>query len=69
MRRFLITALLFAGCACFASEDLSKQATAFYSDNNYNKTMDLILQIDEKERSAQDWLILGNVLEDKGEKE
>ena len=26
MRRFLITALLFAGCACFASEDLSKQA-------------------------------------------
>ena len=37
MRRFLITALLFAGCACFASEDLSKQATAFYSDNNYNK--------------------------------
>ncbi len=69
MRRFLITALLFAGCACFASEDLSKQATAFYSDNNYNKTMDLILQIDEKERSAQDWLILGNVLEDKGEKD
>lgn len=70
MRRFLlITALLVAGTACFASEDLSKQATAFYSDNNYTKTMELILQIDEKERSAQDWLILGNVLEDKGEKE
>lgn len=69
MRRFLLTALLLAGTACFASEDLSKQATAFYSDNNFNKTMELILQIDEKERSAQDWLILGNVLEDKGEKE
>ena len=69
MKRFLITALLLAGTACFASEDISKQATAFYSDNNYQKTMDLILQIDEKERSAQDWLILGNVLEDKGEKD
>ena len=69
MRRLLILTLLVCGSICFASEDLSKQATAFYSDNNYNKTMDLILQIDEKERSAQDWLILGNVLEDKGEKE
>ena len=69
MRRFLITALLLFSTACFASEDLSKQATAFYSDNNFQKTMDLILQIDEKERTAQDWLILGNVLEDKGEQE
>lgn len=69
MRRFLLTALLLAGTACFASEDLSKQATAFYSDNNFNKTMELILQIDENERSAQDWLILGNVLDDKGERE
>ena len=53
----------------FASDELSRQATAFYSDNNYNKTMDLILQINESERTAQDWLILGNLLEDKGEKE
>lgn len=70
MRRFLITALLFAACTTvFASDDLSKQATAFYSDNNFNKTMDLILQINESDRTAQDWLLLGNVLEDKGEKE
>ena len=51
------------------AEELSKQATAFYSDNNFHKTMELILQIDEKERSAQDWLILGNLLDEKGEKE
>ncbi|MBQ7763829.1 tetratricopeptide repeat protein [bacterium] len=53
---------------CFASNDLSKQATAFYSDNNFEKTMDLLLQIDEKKRSAQDWLLLGNLYEEKGEK-
>lgn len=69
MKRLLLISLLLIGTVCFASEELSKQATAFYSDNNYQKTMDLILQIDEKERSAKDWLILGNVLEDKGEKE
>lgn len=51
------------------ANDLSKQATAFYSDNNFNKTMELILQIDENERSAQDWLILGNLFDEKGEKD
>ncbi len=50
------------------AEDLSRQATAFYSDNNFQKTMDLLLQIDEKERSAKDWLLLGNLLDEKGEK-
>ena len=72
MRRFLIIALLFcvSGANIFALDnELSKQATAFYSDNNYNKALDLILQINEKERTAQDWLLLGNVLEDKGETE
>jgi tetratricopeptide (TPR) repeat protein len=54
---------------CFASEELSKQATAFYSDNNFDKTMELLLQISENERSAQDWLLLGNLLDEKGEKE
>ncbi|MBD9223078.1 tetratricopeptide repeat protein [bacterium] len=69
MKRLLILAFILNCTATFAAEDLSKQATAFYSDNNYQKTMDLILQIAEDERSAQDWLLLGNVLEDKGEKD
>ena len=69
MKRLFVILLLIIGNICFASEDLSKQATAFYSDNNFQKTMDLILQIPEAERSAQDWLLLGNVLQDKGEKD
>ena len=51
-----------------ASEELSKQAVAFYSDNNSNKAMDLLLQIEEKNRTPQDWLLLGNLLEENGEK-
>lgn len=54
---------------CSASTELSQQATAFYSDNNFQKTMEMLLQIDEKERSAQDWLLLGNLLDEKGEKQ
>ena len=69
MKKSLIFLALLLFLPTFASEDLSKQATAFYSDNNFQKTMDLILQIDEKDRSAKDWLMLGNVLDDKGEKD
>lgn len=55
---------------CYASsEELSKQATAFYSDNNKIKTIDLILRINEKERSAQDWLLMGNIFSDDGKNE
>jgi len=65
----LIFLLLISINYCFASDELSKQATAFYSDNNYAKTMELLLQIKESERSAQDWLLLGNLLDEKGERE
>ncbi len=70
-RVVLLTFLILLSLPCFAASavDLSKQATAFYIDNNYNRTMDLILQIDENERSAQDWLLLGNLMEEKGERE
>lgn len=66
---FLILLSLFFMNIVFASENLSKQAVAFYSDNNLNKAMDLLLQIDEKNRTPQDWLLLGNILFENGEKE
>ena len=66
MKKFLLLIFIFFNClTCFAEKsELSKQATAFYSDNNQVRTMDLILQINEKDRTAQDWLLLGNVMAD-----
>ena len=71
MKKFyLLIVSLFIASSCIASNyDLSQQATAFYSDNNHIRTMDVILQINEKDRTAQDWLLLGNVLADKNEQE
>ena len=69
MKKFFLLLILLSNISCFAATDLSKQATAFYSDNNFQKTLELLLQINETERSAQDWLLLGNLLEEKGEKE
>ena len=66
MKKFILTVFAFFNCVvCIAAEsELSRQATAFYSDNNQVRTMDLILQINEKDRTAQDWLLLGNVMAD-----
>lgn len=70
MKKILLLLFIFLITnSCYASNDLSKQATAFYSDNNFQKTLELLLQINETERSAQDWLLLGNLLDEKGEKE
>lgn len=68
MKNLLLIIFLLVNCSYVLAEtsELSKQATAFYSDNNYIRTMDLILQINEKERSGQDWLLLGNVMADTG---
>lgn len=66
MKKFILSVFLILSCSvCLADKsELSKQATAFYSDNNQVRTMDLILQINEKDRTAQDWLLLGNVMAD-----
>jgi tetratricopeptide (TPR) repeat protein len=44
--------------------NLSTQARVFYLDNNLKKSFDIISSIPEDERTAQDWLLLGNVLQD-----
>ena len=71
MKKLIISVVCIFMCsACYAdTSELSKQATAFYIDNNQVRTMDLILQINEKDRSAQDWLILGNVYADRNKTE
>ena len=71
MKKFVLLFTIFILLSGFASasEELSKQAVAFYSDNNYNKTLDLLLQIDETKRTPQDWLLLGNILSEKGERD
>jgi tetratricopeptide (TPR) repeat protein len=69
MKKIFIVLVLFLGTlACNSSEELSKQAIAFYSDNNSDKALDSLLQIEEKDRTPQDWLILGNLMEENAEK-
>lgn len=42
----------------------SQQATLLYNDSNLKGAFEILLSIKENERTAQDWLLLGNILQD-----
>lgn len=48
---------------------LSEQASVFYAGNEINSAFNLLLSIPEEDRSAQNWLLLGNILQDQGKPE
>lgn len=43
----------------------SQQAMVYYNDNDLKNAFDTLLLIKEADRSAQDWVLLGNILQDK----
>lgn len=43
---------------------LSEQAVILYNENNLKTALDTLLKIKEPDRTAQDWLLLGNILQD-----
>ena len=48
------------------AEEMSKsqQAIAFYNDNNIPAAMKILQSIPEADKTAQDWLLMGNLLQD-----
>lgn len=42
----------------------SEQATLLYNENNLKSAFEVLLKIKESDRSAQDWVLLGNILQD-----
>ena len=50
-------------------QNLSQQAVALYTDNNLDEALNTFLKIPEKYRTAQDNLLVGNILLDLGKPE
>lgn len=44
----------------------SQEARVLYAQNDIDNALNTLEQIPEGERSAQDWLLIGNILQDKG---
>ncbi len=47
-------------------KSITNQANVLYAENNITNAFNLILSIPEEERTAQNWLLLGNLLQDQG---
>lgn len=47
-------------------QTITQQANAMYAENSINEAMNLLLSIPENQRTEQNWLLLGNILQDQG---
>ena len=62
---FILIAILFIGTTSFAEEmTKSQQAVALYNDNNLVNAAKVLISIPEVDKTAQDWLLMGNILQD-----
>ena len=69
MKKFLIvlSLIMFSifGVKTFAQENLSELAVAYYSDNNIDNSLECLLKINDKDKKALDYLLIGNIYEEK----
>ena len=65
MKRLLIalTAIILGVTSSFADE-LNDKIKILYAENNIKEAFNLLLSIPEEERNAQNWLLMGNILQD-----
>lgn len=72
MKRFvyLLVICIFAGSAAFAEESvINEQAKLLYAENRIEEAFNLLLTIPPEARTPLNWLLLGNILQDKGRDE
>lgn len=50
---------------CTANEN-DKKINILYAENNIKEAFNLLLSIPEEERTSQNWLLMGNILQDEG---
>lgn len=50
-------------------QTIANQANVFYAENDIKSAFNLFLSIPDNERTAQNWLLLGNILQDQGKLE
>ncbi len=62
----ILAILLFNISICCADSTKNDQINILYAENNIKEAFNLILSIPEEERTSQNWLLMGNILQDEG---
>ena len=48
------------------NSEIGQQANIFYAENDIDKAFELFVSIPANERTSQNWLLMGNILQDQG---
>ena len=64
----IITILFFAAQTVFADE-LNDQINILYAENNIKEAFTMLLSIPEEQRTPENWLLMGNILQDQNKLE
>ena len=67
MKKILITLCitLLLPSLCLA-DDINETIKVLYAENNIKEAFNALLSIPEEERTAQNWLLMGNIMQDEG---
>lgn len=68
MKRFLTVLLILTAIPAFALDyqEISAQANVLYAGNDIKNALNMFLSIPEDDRTAPNWLLIGNILHDQG---
>ena len=67
MKKIIIGLVLLMGIILPGSAEVSNQEIkALYAENSIKDAFNLLLSIPEEERSSENWLLMGNILQDEG---
>lgn len=47
-------------------QSVTNEANVFYAENDIKKALEMFLSIPENERTPQNWLLIGNIMQDQG---
>ena len=67
MKRIVAGLILSIGLFLPVCADVSNQEIkVLYAENNIKEAFNLLLSIPEEERTSENWLLMGNILQDEG---
>lgn len=67
MKKFILfLSILIFTCSVVNADELSDKINVLYAQNNLKEAFELLISIPQEQRTSQNWLLLGNILEDEG---
>ena len=65
-RLFVATLIIFSLFSAAFADEMKDRIKILYAENNINEAFDILLSIPEENRTSEQWLLMGNIMQDEG---